>query len=78
MKIDYNNLYTHFVFTVFERKRNIPEKNRIRIEKYITGIVNRNHSKLYAIYANPEHVHFLISRSPEISEEELATIIADN
>ena len=78
MKIDYNNLYTHFVFTVFERKRNIPEKNRVRIEKYITGIVNRNHSKLYAIYANPEHIHFLVSRSPEISEEELATIIADN
>jgi len=78
MKIDYNNLYTHFVFTVFERQRNIPEKNRVRIEKYITGIVNRNNSKLYSIYANPEHVHLLISRSSEISEKELATIIADS
>jgi REP element-mobilizing transposase RayT len=78
MKIDYNNLYTHFVFTVFERQRNIPEKNRVRIEKYTTGIVNRNKSKLYAIYANPEHVHLLLSRSPEIGEEELATIIADS
>ena len=78
MKIDYNNLYTHFVLTVFERQRNIPEKNRVRIEKYITGIVNRNKSKLYAIFANPEHVHLLISRSSEISEEELATIIADS
>ena len=78
MKIDYNNLYTHFVLTVFERQRNIPEKNQVRIEKYITGIVNRNKSKLYAIFANPEHVHLLISRSPDISEEELATIIADN
>jgi REP element-mobilizing transposase RayT len=78
MKIDYNNLYTHFVLTVFERQRNIPEKNRVRIEKYITGIVNRNKSKLYAIFANPEHVHLLLSRSPEIGEEELATIIADS
>ena len=78
MKIDYNNLYTHFVFTVFERQRNIPEKNRVRIEKYITGIVTRNNSKLYAIFANPEHVHLLISRSSEISEEDLATIIADS
>jgi putative transposase len=78
MKIDYNNLYTHFVFSVFERQRNIPEKNRVRIEKYITGIVTRNKSKLYAIYANPEHVHLLLSRSPEIGEEELATIIADS
>jgi putative transposase len=78
MKIEYNNLYTPFVFTVFERQRIIPEKSRVRIEKYITGIVSRNKSKLYAIYANPEHVHILISRSPEISEDELATIIVDN
>jgi len=76
MKIEFNNLYTHFVFTSHGRNPIIPEKSRIRIEKYITGIVNRNASKLYAIYANPDHVHFLISRSPEISEEELASIIA--
>jgi REP element-mobilizing transposase RayT len=78
MKIEYNNLYTHFVLTTFERKRVIPEKNRIRIEKYITGIVNNNDSKLYAIYANPEHVHLLISRAPNLSEEVLATQIADS
>jgi putative transposase len=78
MKIEYNNLYTHFVLTTVGRKRIIPEKNRVRIEKYITGIVNKNESKLYAIYANPEHVHFLVSRSPSLSEEELSTIIADS
>ena len=78
MKIEYNNLYTHFVFTTIHRQAVIHEKNRIRIEKYITGIVNNNSSKLYAIYANPEHVHFLVSRSPDISDEKLATIIADS
>jgi putative transposase len=78
MKIEYNNLYTHFVFTTLHRRPIIIEKNRIRIEKYITGIVNNNSSKLYAIYANPEHMHFLVSRSPEISEVELATIIAES
>ena len=77
MKIEYNNLYTHFVFTTLHRQPIIPEKHRIRIEKYITGIVNNNASKLYAIYANPEHVHFLVSRAPDISDEKLATIIAD-
>ncbi|MBA4408902.1 MAG: transposase [Odoribacter sp.] len=76
MKIEFNNLYTHFVFTTYGRQPVIPEKSRIRIEKYITGIVNRNSSKLYAIYVNPEHVHLLISKSPELSEEELASIIA--
>ncbi|MFY9151169.1 MAG: transposase [Prolixibacteraceae bacterium] len=78
MKIEFNNLYIHFVFTTFGRQPVIPEKNRIRIEKYITGIVNRNSSKLYAIYANPDHLHFLVSKSPELSDEELSTIIADS
>lgn len=78
MKIEYNNLYTHLIFTTYNRQPVIKEKNRMRIEKYITGIVKNLNSKLYAIYANPEHVHMLISRSPDISEEEIATIIADN
>jgi hypothetical protein len=56
----------------------IPEENRERIEKYITGIVNNNHSKLYSIYVNPEHAHILVSRSPKLSEEVLATIIAES
>ena len=56
----------------------IQEKNRERIEKYITGVVNNNHSRLYSIYVNPEHAHILVSRSPKLSEEVLATIIAES
>jgi REP element-mobilizing transposase RayT len=78
MKIEYNNLYTHFVFSTSNRQKLIDEKNRGRIEKYITGIINNNACKLYAIYANPDHIHVLISRSPALSEEQLATIIADS
>ena len=78
MKIDYNNLYTHFILITQNRFPLIQAVNRERIEKYITGIVNNNHSKMYSIYANPEHVHFLISRSPKISEEAFATIVAES
>ena len=78
MKIEYNNLYTHFVFTTLNRLPMILEKYRVRIEKYITGIVNNNGCKLYSIYANPEHVHFLVSRSPNLDEESLATIVANS
>ena len=78
MKIEYKNLYIHFIFSTYERQKLISEKNRVRIEKYITGIVNNNSCKLYAIYANPDHMHFLVSRSPEISEEQLATIVTDS
>jgi len=56
----------------------IVETVRERIEKYITGIVNNHDSKMYAIYANPEHVHFLASRSPKTSEEVLATIVQES
>ena len=78
MKIEYNNLYTHFILITQDRYPFIIEKERIRIEKYITGIINNNASKLYAIYANPEHVHFLVSRTPKISEETLLTRVADS
>ena len=78
MKVEYNNLYTHYVFTTLNRKAIILEQFRNRIEKYITGIVNNNDCKLYSIYANPEHVHLLISRSPRLDEESLATIIANS
>jgi putative transposase len=78
MKIDYHNLYTHFILVTQNRNPSIPEQNRQRIEKYITGVVSNHHSKLYSIYANPEHTHFLVSRSPHLSEETLAGIVADS
>ena len=78
MKIQYHNLYTHFIFITQTRARLILEEHRERIEKYITGIVNNNDSRLYSVYANPEHIHFLISRSPRLSEQVLATIVADS
>ena len=77
MKIEYNNLYTHFIFTTLHRLPLIQEQHRQRIEKYITGIMNHQNCKLYAIYANPEHVHFLVSRSPAMAEESLADIVAN-
>jgi putative transposase len=38
MKVEYNNLYTHFIFTTFLREALIQDAHRDRIEKYITGI----------------------------------------
>jgi len=76
MKIEYNNLYTHFIFTTLHRQPVIKEINRDRIEKFITGVVKNYGCKLYSIYANPEHVHFLISRAPTISESYIAEIVA--
>lgn len=76
MKIEFNNLYTHFILTTLHRLPMIQEKYRVRIEKYITGVVKNNDSYLYSIYANPEHVHLLVSRSPRVSEEKLISVVA--
>lgn len=78
MKIEYYNLYTHFILITKNRYPFISVIHRIRIEKYVTGIVNNSDSKLYSIYANPEHVHFLASRSPKISEEALIVKVAES
>ncbi|MBI5215208.1 MAG: IS200/IS605 family transposase [Ignavibacteriae bacterium] len=78
MKVEYYNLYTHFILITKNRQPMILEFHRERIEKYVTGIIQNNESKLYSIYANPEHVHFLVSRSPHLSEEAFVTIIADS
>lgn len=78
MKIEYHNLYTHFIFTTLHRIPVIPERNRVEIEKYITGIIKNQKCQLYSIYANPEHLHMLISRTPSISEEVLVNIIANS
>jgi len=40
--------------------------------------VNNNGCQLYAIYANPEHMHFLVSRSPGVDEESLASVVANS
>jgi len=76
MKAEYNNLYIHFVLTVKDREKLIREKHRGRIEKYITGIFQKYDCRLYCIYANPEHVHILISKSPSISENEVISRVA--
>jgi REP element-mobilizing transposase RayT len=78
MKIEYNNLYTHFIFTTQHRIPLILEKYRVEIEKYMTGIIKNQECHLYAIFANPDHTHILVSRKPKISEEELANIIANS
>jgi putative transposase len=78
MKVEYNNLYTHFVFTTLHREKIIPERSRKRIEKYITGIVSNHGCHLYSIYANPDHMHMLVSRAPDIDERRLANIVASS
>lgn len=78
MRVEYNNLYTHLILTTLHRLPLIQEINRIRIEKFITGIVKNNDCYLYSIYANPDHVHILVSRHPMESEGLLVNNIGNS
>ena len=63
----YTQIYIHMVFVVQGRENLIKEKNRAELEKYISGIISQNKSKLLAIYCNPDHTHVLIGLNPSIS-----------
>ena len=57
----YSQIFIQFVFCVKGRHNFIHASKRIELEKYISGIVNNRKQKLLAIYANPDHVHLLVS-----------------
>lgn len=68
----YTQLYIQIVFAVHRRENAIQEEHRTAVEKYITGIVTNNRSKLLSIYCNPDHVHILIGLHPSISISDMA------
>ncbi len=68
----YTQLYIQIIFAVRGRENMISEKHRVKIEKYMTGIVTNNNSKLLSIYCNPDHVHILLGLNPSISISDMA------
>ena len=54
----YSQVYLQFIFAVKGHTNVIPKKHNDELQKYITGIITNNGCYLYAIYANPDHVHF--------------------
>lgn len=62
----YTQIYIQIVFAVKGRQNLISEVHREELHKFITGIVSNRSQKLLAIYAMPDHVHILVSISPNI------------
>lgn len=67
----YSKLYVQFVFAVNGRQNLIKSDFREELEMVISGIVAKNHCKLYAIYCNPDHTHLFASMNPSISPAKL-------
>src|SRR5258708_35878723 len=61
----YSQIYIHAVFAVKGRENLIHNKWRDELYKYICGIVNGNHQKVYAINGMSDHLHLLLSLKPD-------------
>lgn len=62
----YTQIYIQIVFAVKGRQNLIPKEHREELHRIITGIVSNRNQKLFAIFAMPDHVHLLVSVSPNI------------
>ncbi|MFT4094128.1 MAG: IS200/IS605 family transposase [Niabella sp.] len=74
----YTKLYIQIVFAVKGRRSLIRESYRKELQKYIAGIISNKQQKLYAIYCMPDHVHILVSVSPDIAISDLVRDIKSN
>jgi putative transposase len=74
----YSQIYIQLVFAVKGRANLINESIKDEVEKYISGIITNQGQKLYAIYCNPDHIHILISISPNIKISDLVRDIKAN
>lgn len=60
----FSQIYIHVVFAVKGRE-NLIHKWKDELYKYICGIVNGNHQKVYTINGMPDHIHILLSIKPD-------------
>ncbi len=78
MSNTYTQIYVQIVFAVQGRQNLISERYRIKLEKYICGIISNKKSKPLAIYCNPDHTHILIGLHPSISISDMVRDIKAN
>jgi putative transposase len=74
----YTQLYIHIVFAVAGRERLIPPRHKEQLYRYITGIINQKSQKVMAINGMPDHVHLLVSLTPDMALSELVRDIKAN
>ncbi len=60
----FTQIHLQFVFAVKGRQNLLKELVRERLEKYITGIVQKYGHKLLSIYCMPDHTHLFVGFRP--------------
>lgn len=74
----YSQIYIQVVFAVKGRENLIHKNLKDELYKYICGIANGQHQKVYAINGMPDHIHLLLSMKPDISLSNLVRDIKAN
>lgn len=74
----YTQIYIHIVFSVHVRQNLIKREWKVRLHKYITGIVKNEKQKLIVINSMPDHIHLLIGIKPDVSVSDLVRVIKSN
>ncbi|MBP6182240.1 IS200/IS605 family transposase [Flavobacterium sp.] len=67
----YTQIHIHFVFAVKFRHGIIQSKWKEDLYKYMTGIIQNDNHKLFAINGMPDHIHILIGLRPVQSISDL-------
>lgn len=62
----YTQIYIQIVFAVKGRQNLIPKEHREELQRIMAGIISNRGQKLLSIFAMPDHVHLLVSISPNI------------
>ena len=74
----YTQLYFHLVFAVKGRQNLISIQWKDELYKYIAGIINSKRQKLLIINGMPDHIHLLLSSSPNFNLSTLVREIKSN
>ena len=60
----YTQIYLQLVFSPLGHENVIPQKHKVELQKYTTGIIQNRKHKLLAINFMPDHIHILIGYNP--------------
>lgn len=78
MPQSYYSYYGHIIFSTKNRKNMIGPQIRLPLYKYINGIIENQKGKLLETGGTENHIHLLMSLSPQISVVDTIRVIKTN
>lgn len=74
----YTQLFVQIIFSPKGRQNLIPDRIKVNVYKYITGIIRNKGQKLFIINGTRDHLHLFIGFSPDIAISDLVRDIKAN